>query len=446
MRQPEPGDRAGDARRALQDRVRAARRHVQQAERDQVEQHDGRHDEDAEGDARVLPDAEDVEPRDGPDDGQDDALVQRRPERQERGPVDHRAHGRDAGGQDVRHHDRRDGDEGGHRPEHEVGEGVDATAADVVQLQDLRDLDHARGEHAHEQRGPGDEEDRLQADEAVRLGGRVEDRGELVHQRDEPDREPGEVPLAALGKAEEPLALEEDGEEREQPDVQPEEGEERHASASTSKSCSSAATPSARVPSTARPRAFEAGSTQRRKPCRAASRRRASERPTARTSPVSPTSPHTTTSSASARPRAEEATAATTARSAAGSSTRSPPATFRNTSWSWSGSRMRFSSTASRSATRPGSRPMAVRRGMASPECDTRAWISTRSGRLPSSVASTAEPGAPTGRSARKAADGFGTSASPPSPISNTATSLVEPKRFLTARSTRSACAPSPSK
>src|SRR5207244_4206527 len=50
------------------------------------------------------------------------------------------------------------------------------------------------------------------------------------------------------------------------------------------------------------------------------------------------------------------------------------------------------------------------------------------------------------GPSARKAAEGFGTSASPPSPISNTATSLVEPKRFLTARSTRRACAPSPSK
>ena len=41
---------------------------------------------------------------------------------------------------------------------------------------------------------------------------------------------------------------------------------------------------------------------------------------------------------------------------------------------------------------------------------------------------------------------GFGTSVSPPSPISNTATSLVDPKRFFTARSTRSACAPSPSK
>src|SRR5205814_726336 len=44
------------------------------------------------------------------------------------------------------------------------------------------------------------------------------------------------------------------------------------------------------------------------------------------------------------------------------------------------------------------------------------------------------------------AAGGFGTSTSPLSPISNTATSLVDPKRFFTARSTRSAWAPSPSK
>src|SRR5207244_2374678 len=217
-------------------------------------------------------------------------------------------------------------------------------------------LHHAGVEHPHDERGDRDEEDRPRPDEAVGFRRHVEDRGELVHQRDEAGGEPGEVPLAALREAEEPLALDEDGEEREQPDVQPEEGEERHARPSTSKSWSSAATPSARVPSTARPRAFEAGSTQRRKPCRAASRRRASERPTARTSPVRPTSPHTATSATSAR------------------------------------------------------------------------------------------PGARAGRAARKAAEGFGTSSSPPSPISNTATSLVEPNRFLTARSTRSACAPSPSK
>src|SRR5262249_19718118 len=50
------------------------------------------------------------------------------------------------------------------------------------------------------------------------------------------------------------------------------------------------------------------------------------------------------------------------------------------------------------------------------------------------------------GRSARNAADGFCTSASPRSPISKTPTSLVDPKRFFTARSTRNECAPSPSK
>src|SRR5581483_8216172 len=210
-----------------------------------------------------------------------------------------------------------------------------AAAADVVQLEDLRDLDHAAREDAHEERGERDEEDRLHSDEAVRLGGRVEDRGELVHQRDDADREPREVPLAALGEAEEARALQHDGEAHQEEEVQPEEDDRRHASPRTSNSCSRDATPVAAAPSAGpSPRAFPAGRTQRRNPCRPASRSRAAARPTARTSPVSPTSPHTTTSAASARPRAEEATAATTARSAAGSSMRSPPATFRNTSWS----------------------------------------------------------------------------------------------------------------
>ena len=44
---------------------------------------------------------------------------------------------------------------------------------------------------------------------------------------------------------------------------------------------------------------------------------------------------------------------------------------------------------------------------------------------------------APRGRSARKNPDGLGTSASPCSPISNTPISLVDPKRFLTARRSR---------
>ena len=56
---------------------------------------------------------------------------------------------------------------------------------------------------------------------------------------------------------------------------------------------------------------------------------------------------------------------------------------------------------------------------------------------MPSSAETMTEPGASAGRSARKKPDGFGTSASPRSAISKTPISLVEPKRFFTARSTR---------
>ena len=47
------------------------------------------------------------------------------------------------------------------------------------------------------------------------------------------------------------------------------------------------------------------------------------------------------------------------------------------------------------------------------------------------------EPGASLGRSARKKPEGFGTSVRPRSAISKTPISLVDPNRFLTARSTR---------
>ncbi len=230
VRQAVMADLADDARAALVDDVRALRVEVQEAERDQVEQHDGGDDEDDEGDARVLTDAEDVEPRDRPDGREDDHVLGGGPHGEEGGPIVDRAHRRDGGGQDVVDHDRRDRHERGDRTEHEVGERVDAATADVVPLEHLRDLDHARREDAHEERGDGDEEDRPRPDEAVGLRRHVEDRRELVHQRDEPGGEPGEVPAPALREAEEPLALHEDGEQREQSDVQPEEGEEGHAS------------------------------------------------------------------------------------------------------------------------------------------------------------------------------------------------------------------------
>ena len=125
-------------------------RNVEKPERDQVHEHEARHEEDPEGDAGVLPDAEDVEARDTPDDAQDEPVLGHVPEREKGRPVDHRAHRRDARGEDVVDHDRRDGDEGGDRPEHEVREGVDTSPADVVVLQDLRDLDEAGREHPDE--------------------------------------------------------------------------------------------------------------------------------------------------------------------------------------------------------------------------------------------------------------------------------------------------------
>ena len=142
-------------------------------------------------------------------------------------------------------------------------------------------------------------------------------------------------------------------------------------------------------------------------PPRAAAPRRA--RPT-RTSPVSPTSPQH-----DARPRAAGArarstpTAATTARSAAGSSTRSPPATFRKTSWSWSC--MPHALLEHREQQRDaagvepdGRAPRHARAPSATPAPGSRPGPAG----CPRASPARPSPGAPTGRSARNAADGFG--------------------------------------
>ena len=176
------------------------------------------------------------------------------------------------------------------------------------------------------------------ADEAMRLGRRVEHRRQLVHERDHADGEPGEVPLArparsragsALRIATTKTATRARFSENEEMTVMRGPGRRRAGRARPRPACAAR-----RV--AGRPRMLPAGSTQRRNPWRAASRAAPRPGPPERTSPVSPTSPHRTTSSGSGRPRTLDATAATTARSAAGSSTRRPPATFRNTSWSWS--------------------------------------------------------------------------------------------------------------
>ena len=78
--------------------------------------------------------------------------------------------------------------------------------------------------------------------------------------------------------------------------------------------------------------------------------------------------------------------------------------------------------------------------------CATSAWSSSSTGRVPSRLETTTDPGASRGRSDRKNPEGFLTSTSPPSTISKTPISLVEPNRFFTARSTRYEWWRSPSK
>src|SRR5690606_39768572 len=80
--------------------------------------------------------------------------------------------------------------------------------------------------------------------------------------------------------------------------------------------------------------------------------------------------------------------------------------------------------------TRWWSKPVAIRLGVARPDGDTRACTSTRTGRLPSMLAATADPATPVGRSERNISDGLATSASPSDFISKTPISLVDPKRF----------------
>ena len=88
--------------------------------------------------------------------------------------------------------------------------------------------------------------------------------------------------------------------------------------------------------------------------------------------------------------------------------------------------------------------PEHTRRGGTSSEGETSAWTSTSSGREPSIAASTALPGARVA-AATKRAEASGTSTSPSARMSKTPTSLVEPKRFLSARRARWVRSRSPS-
>ena len=110
-----------------------------------------------------------------------------------------------------------------------------------------------------------------------------------------------------------------------------------------------------------------------------------------------------------------------------------------------SGRRARRLRTATIMASRLRSTPRATRCGMARLLGATSACTSASRQRVPSSTGTTTEPERRS-PSSRNTEDGSGTSTSPCSAIWNTPTSLVEPKRFLTARRMRNGCARSPSK
>ena len=80
--------------------------------------------------------------------------------------------------------------------------------------------------------------------------------------------------------------------------------------------------------------------------------------------------------------------------------------------------------------------PFATRRGGTISDGATSAWTSTSNGREPSIAQRTTDPGARVA-SPTKRAEASGTSISPSSRISKTPISLVEPKRFFSARSVR---------
>ena len=165
-----------------------------------------------------------------------------------------------------------------------------------------------------------------------------------------------------------------------------------------------------------------------------------------RTSPARPISPNTATLEEIVLSESDETTASDTARSAAGSPMRTPPTALTNTSCSQVAMPAWRCSTASSIARRFCSRPTDSRRGLGECAGSTSAWISTSSGRVPSSVASTHEPDTACGCCERKSAEGLATPFNPLSVMANTPSSFTAPKRFFTARTRRKAECGSPSK
>ena len=128
--------------------------------------------------------------------------------------------------------------------------------------------------------------------------------------------------------------------------------------------------------------------------------------------PVRPTSPKAATFGLTGAPMAAETIASAIARSAPGSSMRTPPATLTKTSAWPSAIRACRERTATIIASRFGSTPVPTRRGIARSVGATSAWISSSSGREPSSTQPTAAPISPS-TVRPKSSDGSGTPTSP---------------------------------
>ena len=75
------------------------------------------------------------------------------------GGVDHHAHRRDAGGEDIVHHDGGHGHEGDHGAQHQVGKGIDPAADQAVVFQNLGDLRQPGGKKPDKQAGDGNKDD-----------------------------------------------------------------------------------------------------------------------------------------------------------------------------------------------------------------------------------------------------------------------------------------------
>ncbi len=118
------------------------------------------------------------------------------------GGIGDRTDGGDAGGEDIIHHNGGDRHEGDHGAQDQVGKGIDPATDEVVLFQDLGDFRQPGTKKPDQQTGNGDKDDGGEADEAVGFGGNVKDGGELVHQGDDPDGQPGEppAPLEVVGQ------------------------------------------------------------------------------------------------------------------------------------------------------------------------------------------------------------------------------------------------------